>query len=412
MKHQFLELLCLKCEASTNTVDNQLSVDQLVSYLNDIRIFCPSEEEYKKLCLLLTSARLQDHSEYRNWNPSNGRVQCFKEVYPLISKFLQVDKTTTSISQNDRLFQLIIKGLLYESCVEYCQARATSSQENYNLNDPTILLMQTQLSETDASLLSWLHALPIETFSCPFEEKSLKINLDRFIKPNLEATWADVILTNPIKPKQFPYNAVPTGRSRNAELMSRSLAPQYDGLSFGLSRSLIFNGGGGSGDTNGNGSSNGGNDQMGSKKVPNVNDVSRSIALFSLNDKLSTGLAPIASIETPVVAINNKIRNTLIETTPKASTHSPRSHLNGIKEEDISNLNISSARKQQAPSTANSIDTLATPKQQQSTKPKTEDQKQSPQSSMLENVNMHDSTLFRVIIIYFLIQSLTHSPLS
>ena len=405
MKHQFLELLCLKCEAtSTNTVDNQLSVDQLVSYLNDIRIFCPSEEEYKKLCLLLTSARLQDHSEYRNWNPSNGRVQCFKEVYPLISKFLQVDKTTTSLSQNDRLFQLIIKGLLYESCVEYCQARATASQENYNLNDPTILLMQTQLSETDASLLSWLHALPIETFSCPFEEKSLKINLDRFIKPNLEATWADVILTNPIKPKQFPYNAVPTGRSRNAELMSRSLAPQYDGLSFGLSRSLIFNGGGG-GDTNGNGSSNGGNDQMGSKKVPNVNDVSRSIALFSLNDKLSTGLAPISSIETPVVAINNKIRNNLIETTPKTSTHSPRSHLNGIKEEDTS-----SARKQQTPSTANSIDTLASPKQQKSTKPKTEDQKQSPQSSMLENVNMHDSTLFRVIIIFS--HSITHSPLS
>jgi len=171
----------MRLAVSLNEKDNQLSVDQLVSYLTDIRMFCPTEEEYKKLCLLLTSARLQDHSEYRNWNPSNGRVQCFKEVYPLISKFLQVDKTTTSLSQNDRLFQLIIKGLLYESCVEYCQARATASQENYNLNDPTILLMQTQLSETDASLLSWLHALPIETFSCPFEEKSLKINLDRFI---------------------------------------------------------------------------------------------------------------------------------------------------------------------------------------------------------------------------------------
>ena len=321
----------------------------------------------------------------------------------MISKFLQVDKSTAPISQNDRLFQLIIKGLLYESCVEYCQARATSSQENYNLNDPSILLMQTQLSETDASLLSWLHALPIETFSCPFEEKSLKINLDRFIKPNLEATWADVILTNPIKPKQFPYNAVPTGRSRNAEIMSRSLAPQYDGLSFGLSRSLIFNG---STDSNGNytNGSNGGNEQSGSKKVPNVNDISRSIALFSLNDKLSTGLAPTASTETPVVAINSKIRNNLIEpTTPKASTQSPRSHLNGIKEEDISNLNLSSTRKHQT--TANSVDTLAaaTPKnngQQSLNKSKTDD-KQSPQSSMLENVNMHDSTLFRVNISSF-----------
>ena len=54
--------------------------------------------------------------------------------------------------------------------------------------------MQMHLSETDASLLSWLHALPIDTFSCPFEEKPLKLNMDRFVKPNLEATWADAIL--------------------------------------------------------------------------------------------------------------------------------------------------------------------------------------------------------------------------
>ena len=84
--------------------------------------------------------------------------------------------------------------------------------------------MQMHLSETDASLLSWLHALPIDTFSCPFEEKPLKLGMDRFVKPNLEATWADAILATPIKPQQlFPYNAVPTGRSRNTELMSRSL---------------------------------------------------------------------------------------------------------------------------------------------------------------------------------------------
>lgn len=136
------------------------------------------------------------------------------------------------------------KGLLYESCVEYCQARATSSIESYNLVDPNTLLMQMQLSETDASLLSWLHALPLDTFSCPFEEKPLKLNMNKFVKPNLEATWADAILATPIKPQQlFPYNAVPTGRSRNTELMSRSLAPQYDGLSFGLSRSQIFTSG-------------------------------------------------------------------------------------------------------------------------------------------------------------------------
>lgn len=266
MKYQYLELLCLKSEAAiTNgNSDNHLSVDQLVTYLNDLKPYCPNEDEYKKLCLLLTSPRLQDHTEFKAWNPSSGRLSCFKEILPLVSKFLETSPSNTNsthsssnqnienltdtskflTSQNERLVQLIVKGLLYESCVEYCQARATSSIEAYNLADPNILLMQMQLSETDASLLSWLHALPLDTFSCPFEEKPLKLNMNKFIKPNLEATWADAILATPIKPQQlFPYNAVPSGRSRNTELMSRSLAPQYDGLSFGLSRSQIFTSG-------------------------------------------------------------------------------------------------------------------------------------------------------------------------
>lgn len=258
MKYQYLELLCLKSEANySNGSDNQLSVDQLVTYLNDLKPYCPSEDEYKKLCLLLTSPRLQDHIEFKSWNPASGRLLCFKQILPLVESFLSqapageettdeesIDPNKTPTAQNERLVQLIVKGLLYESCVEYCQARATASIESYNLSDPSILLMQMQLSETDASLLSWLHALPFDTFSCPFEEKPLKLSMNKFVKPNLEATWADAILATPIKPQQlFPYNAVPSGRSRNTELMSRSLAPQYDGLSFGLNRSQIFTSG-------------------------------------------------------------------------------------------------------------------------------------------------------------------------
>ena len=173
--------------------------------------------------------------------------------------------------------------MLYESCVEYCQARATSSVETYDLSDASTLLMQMHLSETDASLLSWLHALPIDTFSCPFEEKPLKLSMDRFHKPSLEASWADAILATPIKPQQmFPYSAVPTGRSRNTELMSRSLAPQYEGLSFGLSKSQIFtsgiemklNGGHASSATAGNNE--------------NLNSLTRSIALFNVDTRPSS----------------------------------------------------------------------------------------------------------------------------
>ncbi len=174
-----------------------------------------------------------------------------------------MDKQTIPIAQGDRLIQLLIKGLLYESCVEHCQARATNTDETIDLTDPNSLLATTRLSDTDVSLLSWLHALPTETFSCPFEQKSLQLNIEKFQKPLLEATWAEHVLSTPFKPQtMFPFNATPTGKPRSTELMSRSLAPQYDGLSYGLIRSQIF------GDYNRN----------------FVNDMSRSLAICNLKD--------------------------------------------------------------------------------------------------------------------------------
>lgn len=70
------------------------------------------------MCLLLTLPRLTDHLHYKDWNPSNARVQCFREVYPLVSEFLPGDRKTTDINanssaKNDRLIQLIIKGECY-----------------------------------------------------------------------------------------------------------------------------------------------------------------------------------------------------------------------------------------------------------------------------------------------------------
>lgn len=293
--------------------------------------------------------------------------------------------------------------------------------------------MQTQLSETDASLLSWLHALPIDTFSCPFEEKSLKINLDRFIKPNLEATWADIILTTPMKPKQlFPYNAVPTGRSRNTELMSRSLAPQYEGLSFGLNRSQIFNGINDNTNNNNNnnlnemilnGNSNNisnnnnnvlNNVLINNKIKNNLNDVSRSIALFNLkDDKTSSADLSLNSSSKLQTTNNNNARNstTTANTITDAFLQSPKSHLNGIKEEE--NQQNSPTQRKQATST-HSIDTLVattpilsptTPKQS-THKPTSSSTttitinsvKTDAETPALDNVNMQDSSLFKVKI--------------
>ena len=128
----------------------------------------------------------------------------------------------------------------------------------------------------DASLLSWLHALPTETFSCPFEQKALSLNIDPLQKPSLDGTWAEHVLSTPFKPQTlFPFNATPTNKPRSTELMTRSLAPQYDGLSYGLIRSQIF------GDVNRNA----------------ANEASRSLAVCHLEQIQRTNSTILTTVE-------------------------------------------------------------------------------------------------------------------
>ncbi|CAG9818593.1 unnamed protein product [Phaedon cochleariae] len=115
LKHKYTELLCIKSEANAigSSVDN--AVEEVVKVLSDLEKCAPSKEEYSTMCLLLTLPRLTDHLHYKDWNPSNARVQCFREIYSLVAEFLPGDRKTSdeerySSAKNDRLIQLIIKG--------------------------------------------------------------------------------------------------------------------------------------------------------------------------------------------------------------------------------------------------------------------------------------------------------------
>lgn len=253
-KHKYLELLCIKAEYGAGGGHSssggapgpagEFTVDEVVKCLNTLEKLCPNKEDYSNLCLLLTLPHLSDHIDYIDWNPSNARVECFKDVVPLVQDFLSIDqkrdKLTTGRLQsakNDRMVQLLIKGILYESCVDYCQHKATSSTE-YESKDLKLshMLSGSGFSDADLSLLSWLQAIPHDTFACPFEQKTLNVDVKTLEKPSLEASWSEQILVTPIKPRMFPHSAVPSTRPRSAEMMSRSLNPQFDGLAHGLGR--------------------------------------------------------------------------------------------------------------------------------------------------------------------------------
>lgn len=235
MKHKYLELLCIKSEPSVMQ-NYDFTVEEVVKCLNSLESLCVSKEDYNNLCLLLTIPKISDHPEYQNWNPSNARVKCFRDVTPLVEKYLtpmDQSKKNAKTAEDDRLLQLVLKGMLYESCVEYCQQRATSSEASDEMTFPA-LLTNSGFSDADLSLISWLQHIPNDTFSCPFEQKSLKFDIRQLVKPTLEASWSEQILVTPIKPKLFPHSAVPNMRPRSADVMTRSLNPQFDGLSRGL----------------------------------------------------------------------------------------------------------------------------------------------------------------------------------
>jgi hypothetical protein len=248
LRHKYVELLCIKSEAlvSSGPISNvDSAVEDVVKVLNELERVAPTKEDYSNLCLLLTLPRLSDHLHYKDWNPSNARVQCFREVFPLVEKFLPGDRKTSdqasncgsTTAKNDRLIHLIIKGILYESCVNYCQAKATGSKESQQQEMTFSRLLDGSLgySDSDLSLLSWLQSIPSDTFSVPFEQRTLNVDIERLERPSLETSWTEHMLVTPIKPKLFPHSAMPFTRPRSAaDIMSRSLLPALDGLPFGL----------------------------------------------------------------------------------------------------------------------------------------------------------------------------------
>lgn len=247
MKHKYLELLCIKSEPSI-MANYEFTVEEVVKCLNSLESLCPNKDEYSNLCLLLTLPRLSSHIDYQNWNPSNARMQCFKTVYPMVEKLMPCERKNENgnnqVAKNDRLLQLLLKGLLYESCVDYCQSKATSNGDDMELKFAS-LLNDAGLSDADLSLLSWLQSIPGDTFSCPFEQKTMNVDIRPMTKPSLEASWSEQILVTPIKPRMFPHSHVPTTRPRGTpEMMTRSLNPQFDGLSGGLWQGRRDSGGG------------------------------------------------------------------------------------------------------------------------------------------------------------------------
>ncbi|XP_053286737.1 WD repeat-containing protein 47 [Pleuronectes platessa] len=239
LKQKFLEALCVNnaMSAVEEPQNMEFTMQEAVKCLNSLEEFCPSKDDYSKLCLLLTLPRLTHHAEFRDWNPSTARVHCFEEACVMVAEFIPADRKLSEAgfrASGNRLFQLLMKGILYECCVEFCQSKATGEE----ITEGEVLLGVDLLcgngcDELDLSLLSWLQNVSPGDFSCAFQQKTLKIHVDRLMKPS-KAGHADLL--TPLINRLSPCPASPfRQRPHSADTyMSRSLNPALDGLSHGL----------------------------------------------------------------------------------------------------------------------------------------------------------------------------------
>uniref|UniRef100_A0A8C5QJW2 WD repeat domain 47 n=1 Tax=Leptobrachium leishanense TaxID=445787 RepID=A0A8C5QJW2_9ANUR len=239
LKQKFLEALCVNNAMSAEEEPQHLefTMQEAVKCLHSLEEYCSSKDDYSKLCLLLTLPRLTNHAEFKDWNPSTARVHSFEEACSMVAEFIPADRKLSEAgfkASNNRLFQLIMKGLLYECCVEFCQSKATGEE----ITESEVLLGIDLLcgngcDDLDLSLLSWLQNLPQGVFSCAFEQKTLDIHVDKLMKPS-KAAYADLL--TPLISKLSPYPSSPMRRPQSADAyMSRSLNPALDGLTCGLS---------------------------------------------------------------------------------------------------------------------------------------------------------------------------------
>ncbi|XP_037537622.1 WD repeat-containing protein 47 [Nematolebias whitei] len=239
LKQKFLEALCVNNAMSAEDEPQHLefTMQEAVKCLHALEEFCSSKDDYSKLCLLLTLPRLTNHAEFKDWNPSTARVQCFEEACNMVAEFIPADRKLSEAgfkASGDRLFQLLLKGVLYECCVEFCQSKATGEE----ITEGEVLLGVDMLcgngcDDLDLSLLSWMQNLSHSVFTCAFEQKQLNIHVDRLVKP-AKTGYADLL--TPLISKLSPYPSSPLRRPQSADTyMSRSLNPALDGLSYGLS---------------------------------------------------------------------------------------------------------------------------------------------------------------------------------
>ena len=243
LKQKFMEVLYFKSGIGCGATS--YSIEDLIKCLNHLEKDCPNKEEYDKLCWLLTVPNLLEQPEYQNWSPETARIKCFEEVLGILRRNIPVERfgsngENSEITQNcsrDRLVNLLVKGLCFESCVEYCQQRAINGDGvgsvEININNG---LLKGIPQETTGNFLSWLKSLDQEAFTTPFKPLSMEVEFRVFKKSKFEKKGQlNLFRDNETLSRSLHLNGRPASMdmiSHLAKSETKSISNSYSAFSF------------------------------------------------------------------------------------------------------------------------------------------------------------------------------------
>ncbi|XP_068733757.1 WD repeat-containing protein 47-like isoform X2 [Montipora capricornis] len=182
LKQKFMEVLYFKSGFGGNSTS--YSIEDLIKCLNQLEEDCPNKSDYSKLCWLLSVPNLPEQPEYRDWSPATARLKCFEQLLDLLKRVIPIEKKglngkipKTIPPIKDRLLHLLIKGLCFESCVDYCQLRAINGVLSEDIRVYTgDHILHGPSQESSGNFLSWLQNLSQEAFITPFEPANLEVD--------------------------------------------------------------------------------------------------------------------------------------------------------------------------------------------------------------------------------------------
>ena len=187
LRQKFVELIYMKSHVVSK--QNNAMVEEVMKTLGELQPYCTSKEEYSNLCWLLTVPDLSTEEEFKYWSLDISRIKCFDDLLECLSVFMPLVKKKVNVKKvasKDRLLQLVVKGLFYESCIDFCQSVATGNLSDLQYG-PTIKtnVLKSVCDEYPSTLLSWIRCLPYEIFQTPFEQSEIDICLAKLSKKSL-----------------------------------------------------------------------------------------------------------------------------------------------------------------------------------------------------------------------------------